>query len=316
MESSGGVVCARCQTALVPSIVPPPLAPGSRVAVVAPSGPLDAVRLDRGLTTLRAWGLDVTVMPHALERVQSGLFAGSDAQRSEDLLEALSQPEIAAVLCARGGHGATRIVDQLNWDQIRNSSPRWLVGSSDITALHEAIQRRLGWASLHGAMVASEVFAGDSPDFDSVQSLQHALFNPVTAMVIDADAAYVVCPGEASGRLIGGNLSLLCATIGTTDSFGARDCIVLLEDVAEPPYRVDRMLTQLMRAGWFDGLRGIALGTFHQCGDVVPILTERLGELNVPVLGGFSIGHGPRQLTVPLGVDVTLSTDKHRMSVV
>jgi len=164
-------------------------------------------------------------------------------------------------------------------------------------------------------MVASESFPGDSPDFDSVQSLQHALFNPVAEMVVDADAPNVVRPGEASGRLIGGNLSLLCATIGTTDSFGARDCIVLLEDVAEPPYRVDRMLTQLMRAGWLDGVRGIALGTFHQCGDVLPVLNERLSELNVPVLGGFSIGHGPRQLTVPLGVDVTMSTAKQCVSV-
>lgn len=307
--------CGRCQTAHVPFIVPPPVEPGSAVAVIAPSGPVDPLRLDRGLTTLRAWGLDVTVMPHALERGQSGLFAGSDAQRAQDLGEAMSQPGFSAVLCARGGHGATRIVDLLNWDQIAASSPRWVVGSSDITALHEAVQRRLGWVSLHGAMVASEVFAGDSPDFDSVQSLQSALFNSVSAMVVGADAPYVIRAGEASGRLTGGNLSLLCSTLGTTDSFGARDCVVLLEDVAEAPYRVDRMLTQLMRAGWFDGLRGVALGTFHQCGDVMPVLYERLSELEVPVLGGFSIGHGPCQLTVPLGVDVTVNTDKQTLSV-
>ena len=208
-----------------------------------------------------------------------------------------------------------RIVDGLNWDQIAASDPRWLVGSSDITALHEAVQRRVGWASLHGAMVASEVFAGDSPDFDSVQSLQSALLSSVATMVVDAEAPYVIRAGEASGRLIGGNLSLLCSTLATTDSFGARDCIVLLEDVSEPPYRVDRMLTQLMRAGWLDGLRGVALGTFHGCGDIAPVLYERLGELDVPVLGGFSIGHGPRQLTVPLGLNVILNTDTFCLTV-
>jgi muramoyltetrapeptide carboxypeptidase len=255
-------------------------------------------------------------MPHTREREPSGLFAGTDAQRAGDLAEAMCRPGFAAVLCARGGHGATRIVDLLNWEQIRAASPRWLVGSSDITALHEAVQRRLGWASLHGAMVASEGLAGDSPDFDSVQSLQTALFKSVSGMKIDADTPHVIRAGTASGRLIGGNLSLLCATIGTTDSFGARDCVVLLEDVAEQPYRVDRMLTQLRRTGWFDGLRGVALGTFYECGDVFPVLRERLSELDVPVLGGFSIGHGPRQLTVPLGVDVTLNTDMHCLSVV
>ena len=291
----------------MPPTIPAALASGSKVAVIAPSGQVNQDRLACGVATLEGWGLQVQVMPHTRESAHGGMFAGSDENRASDFTEAMCSPEFAAVLCARGGHGATRIVDLIDWGRISAATARWLVGSSDVTALHAAVDRRLGWASLHGAMIASEVFGGQTPDFDTIQSLQDGLLKP-NGGVVAADEPYVIHDGTAQGKLIGGNLSLICSNVGTTDSVGARGCIVVLEDVDEPPYRIDRMLTQLLRTGWFDGVSGIALGGFHQCGNVRPVLEDRLGLLQVPVIGGFSIGHGPRQLCGPLGVEAALVT--------
>jgi muramoyltetrapeptide carboxypeptidase len=286
--------------------VPPSLRPGDVVAVVSPSGPLLAERLERGVRTLSQWGLDVQVMPHALDRTDDGLFAGPDEARAADFETAWCEADIRAVFCGRGGYGAGRLVDVLNWGRMTTAEPCWLVGSSDVTALHQAVARRLDAATLYGPMCASEVFAGDTPDRDSVEALRVALFEDAHAVSVRASPPLVIAPGQASAPLVGGNLALVASGIGTPDNITADGAIAFLEDVGEAPYRVDRMLTQLLRSGWFQGVHGVALGTFHQCGDVEHILRERLSGLGVPVGGGFPVGHGPVQHTVPLGLSVTL----------
>ncbi|MEO8328855.1 MAG: LD-carboxypeptidase [Candidatus Nanopelagicales bacterium] len=285
------------------------------MAVVAPSGPVLPQRLRRGVETLRSWGLEVHVMPHVLDATPNRMFAGSDEQRARDFEEAWCLPEVAAVFCARGGHGATRFVDLLDWDRMQRRPASWLVGSSDVTALHQAVNTQLNTVSLYGPMVASEVFAGERPHAPSIAALEKVMFGGLSNMHIDATAPRVWGSGRAEGMLIGGNLALLISAVGTPHSVQARNAIVFLEDVQEPPYRVDRMLTQLLRSGWLDGVRGVAVGTFHDCGDVDEVLRERLTPLGVPIVAGFLVGHGPVQQTIPLGAKVSLDADQGRISV-
>ena len=299
----------------MPGVLPRSLQVGDRVAVIAPSGPLRADRIERGLARLRAWGLDPHVMPHALDRAHAEMFAGSDSDRAADFTQAWCDPAVAAVLCARGGYGASRVIDLVEWDRLQEVGTRWLVGSSDITALHQAVRARLGLATLYGPMVASGIFAGQSPHEPSLAALRSALFDGVELAKVVADGGYVVSGGRGTGELVGGNLTLLAASIGTRDVRPATDAIAFLEDVGEQPYRLDRMLTQLLRSGWFDGVRGVVLGTFYDCGDFEHVLHDRLVGLGVPVAGGFLVGHGPVQLTLPLGVPATLDADRRTVTI-
>jgi muramoyltetrapeptide carboxypeptidase len=271
--------------------------------VVAPSGPLDPDRLGRGVALLESWGLRPEVGAHALDRAD--YLAGSDDARTEDFLRAWTDPGVRAVLCARGGFGAARIVDRLDWSSMDVDEPPVLVGSSDVTVLHEAVAQRLGVATLFGPMIASELLAGDAPDAVSAAHLSASLLDPGSVTVLRAQDPMTVVPGSAAGVTVGGTLTLLAAGLGSADGRGRgalQGGLLLLEDVNESPYRVDRLLTQLLRAGTLDGVAGIVLGSWEGCGDVLPVLAQRLGGLGVPVVAGLAFGHGSPQLTVPLGV--------------
>jgi len=278
--------------------------PGDQVAVVAPSGPVDPGKLDAGVAWLRGLGLEVRLGKHVHDRW--GYLAGDDAGRAADLQDAWCDPEIAAVLCARGGYGAMRVLDHLDWPALAAAAPKRLQGSSDITALHVAFGDRLGVATAFGPMVATLLA---DPDPVSEETARAALLGdprPVTG-------GHPLVPGRAAGPLTGGNLSLLVALLGTPYAPPpARGRIVLLEDVGEQPYRVDRMLTQLLMSGWLDGAAGLALGSWTDCGDPVrlrAVLAERLGGLGVPVAAGLPVGHGAPQHTVTLGAGALLDAD-------
>ena len=282
--------------------VPPPLVLGDRVAVVSPSGPVDPDRLSRGVQVLRSWGLRPEIGPSTWARL--GYLAGDDAARAADFSSAWRDPGVRAVVAARGGYGAARIVDLVDWAALRTAVPKLFVGSSDATALHEAITTELGLATVYGPMAASEVFVTDEP---TRAHLRQALFDPPSRLAFPGSVALI--SGRASGRTVGGTVALLAAGVGSRHSRPARDGIAVLEDVGEPPYRLDRDLTQLLRAGWFDGVAGIVLGTWVDCGPpgaALDVLTERLVPLGVPILAGAEVGHGPRTLSVPLGVPATL----------
>lgn len=278
----------------------PCLRAGDTVAVVAPSGPVSVDRLETGCAWLRSLGLDVVLGKHAGER--DGYLAGADADRAADLQEAWCDPAVSAVVCARGGYGATRLLPLLDWDAMAAAGPRLLHGSSDITALHGAFANRLDVASTFGPMPAGAVLTDAVPDTVSVSGLTRVWLGdaPVTLTGRTAVGGAVV-----RGVLAGGNLSLLAATAGTPYAMPPGD-VVLLEDVNEQPYRVDRMVTQLLQAGWFDGVAGVVLGQLTGCGDAEGVLLDRLTPLGVPVLAGVDVGHGRPQLTVRLGVTVEL----------
>ncbi|MFI2640683.1 LD-carboxypeptidase [Streptomyces sp. NPDC018610] len=289
---------------------PARLAPGARVAVVAPSGPVPEERLQAGLDVLRDWDLDPVVAPHVLDR--HGAFpylAGADADRAADLQGAWCDPAVDAVLCARGGYGAQRMVDLLDWDAMRAVGPKVFVGFSDITALHEAFATRLGLVTLHGPMAAGVDFVKNARAQDHLKA---TLFAPETVRTI-ASGGTALVPGRARGVTLGGCLALLAADLGTPHARpSAAGGLLCLEDVGEETYRLDRYLTQLLRAGWLDGVRGVLLGSWESCEGpdrVRTLLADRLGDLGIPVAEEFGFGHCEGASTIPFGVTAELDAD-------
>ncbi|MFE5842791.1 LD-carboxypeptidase [Streptomyces niveus] len=287
---------------------PPRLRPGAKVAVVAPSGPVPADRLEAGLDLLRGWGLDPVVAPHVLDRHREfDYLAGTDEARARDLQDAWCDPTVAAVLCARGGYGVQRMADLLDWDAVRAAAPKPFVGYSDITALHEAFAVRAGVATLHGPMVAALTFLKDPA---TQESLRATLFEPDTVRTVGQATARALVPGRAHGITLGGCVSILAADLATPHARpSAAGGLLLIEDIEEEPYRLDRILTQLLRSGWLDGVAGIVLGSWAGCGPyetVRALLLDRLGGLGVPIVEELGFGHGPTNLTVPLGVPAVL----------
>lgn len=208
---------------------PARLAPGARVAVVAPSGPVPEERLQAGLDVLRGWDLDPVVAPHVLDRHDTfDYLAGTDADRAADLQAAWCDPAVDAVLCARGGYGVQRMADLLDWEAMRAAGPKVFVGFSDITALHEAFATRLGLVTLHGPMAAGIDFIKNAR---AQEHLRATLFAPETVRVITSGGTPLV-PGRARGVTLGGCLALLAADLGTPHARpGARGGLLCLEDV-------------------------------------------------------------------------------------
>ncbi len=298
MKAQCGTVCGVNEPATAIRVPPPPR-PGDTVAVVAPSGPPDSERLARGIRVLEGLGLKVVVGAHVLGRDR--YLAGPDAGRAADLRDAWCDPAVSAVFCARGGYGATRLLGHLgrpDWDAMRAAGPKALVGSSDVTALHSAFAVELGVASWFGPMPAcSTISDPEGPEPRTFENLTAALAGAPPTITGDR----VIVPGEVTAPVTGGNLTLLAALCGTPYALSARGRIVLLEDVTEAPYRIDRMLTQLLQAGALDGAAGFVLGSWVGCGDPYPVLEELLAPLGVPVIAGLPIGHGKPQFSVLLG---------------
>lgn len=285
------------------------LVPGDRVAIVSPAGPSPGPAFDAGLEVLRGWGLEPVVMPHA--RDDDGLFAGSDRDRAADFTAAWADPSIAAVVAARGGYGTQRMIDQVRWGRLQEVGPKAFVGFSDVTALHEAVALRLEASTLHGPMPSWSKFIEDA---EIREHLRQTLFEPERVQKLVSPTARTLVGGKATGVTFGGTLTLLAAGIGTAEHRqDVEGGLLLLEDTGEEPYRIDRALTQLRRAGWFEGLAGIVLGSWADCGpeaEVRAVLGERLGMLGVPVVEEFGFGHCAPALTVPLGLEATLDADE------
>lgn len=297
----------------------PRLVAGQHARVVAPAGPVPPDPLERGVARLRAWGLRVSVAPHVTATDPDlPYLAGTDARRAADLTDAWLDPDVDAVFCARGGYGCLRIVDLLDWAALAAADPKPLVGSSDVTALHHAVAARLGVPTVFAPMVATTAFTSDDP---ASEYLRACLFDTTTPVVVTGPGAGPLLPttgGRAAGVVTGGNASLLAGAAGGPDRPRGDGAIVLLEDVTEDPYRLDRIVTQLRRAGWFDHAAGIALGTWVDCGPperVRAVLADRLGDLGVPIAWGLDFGHARGQASIPLGVRGELDADTGRLTV-
>jgi muramoyltetrapeptide carboxypeptidase len=287
---------------------PPALRPGDRVAVLSASSPAKPDRLAVGLDALRFAGLEPVVYPSAQDSgTLRRYLAGDDAVRAADLTAALTDPTIAGVVFACGGSGAQRTLAALDWAKLEGLAPKVLAGYSDVTAVLEAVAARLGWASLHSSMVCF---------FDTYEfaSMLRNLMTPDRAGELAFAGASTVVGGRARGRTCGGNLTVLTASLGTDTSWPARGGIWMVEDESEDDYRIDRMLTQLRRSGYLDGVAGIITGSFVNCGepaDISAILDERLGSLGVPMISGANLGHGGQNQTYPIGIAAELDADAH-----
>lgn len=293
---------------LQPLTRPARLRPGARVAIVAPSGSVPAERIETGLDLLRGWDLDPVVAPHVLDvHPELDYLAGTDEDRARDLQEAWCDPSVDAVLCARGGYGVHRMVDLLDWPAMRAAGPKVFVGYSDITVLHEAFALRAGFSTLHGPMIATEVFLKDAA---TQESLRSTLFEPESVRTLGLGAAAALVPGRARGITYGGCSSLLAADVGTPQArTSARGGLLMLEDITEDPYRLDGILTRLLRMGALDGISGVACGSWESCGpyeQVRAVLDDRLGGLGIPVVEELGFGHCAAALTIPLGVPAVL----------
>lgn len=278
-------------------LVPPALEPGARVRIIAPASPFDRTLFYRGIGWL-AERYRVEVAPGTLAR--SGFLAGSDAERRRALDEALAAPDVAAIVAARGGYGAVRITQLANWRMLRRF-PKWIVGYSDITALHvEALRMRV--CSMH-AENAAGLGRGDA---HARARWLEALEAPGTPRTFDG--LTVLERGAAEGVLVGGNLTVLFTAHAAGRLALPHDCVLMLEDVTESSYRIDRMLSALIVAGALDRVAAVVLGEFTDCSPgphrvpVEAVLHERLGQLRVPVLAGLPLGHGRENAPLPFGL--------------
>ncbi|MBO3742570.1 S66 peptidase family protein [Actinoplanes flavus] len=288
---------------------------GDLVALVAPAGAVPPEQAASAERILAGWGLRTRVGRHALGR--HTFLSGTDDERLTDLNDALRDPEVRGVLCLRGGYGTQRIVDRIDVGAVR-ADPKLVIGFSDITALHMALWCEAGLASVHGPT------GGTLREFPACPSTAAARRAVMTAdpVVVVADPDPVRRPGRAEGVLLGGNLTLLASTAGTRHRPDLSGAILLIEEVNEEPYRIDRSITQLKRAGWLDRLAGVAVGQFTDCEprkypDVTAarVLADHLCDLGVPVLGGLPIGHGEQQTAVGLGVPAILDADAGTLTV-
>jgi len=286
----------------------PALRSEATIGLIAPAGPA-ALDVEKAGQWMRARGYELRIFPGVYER--DGYLAGSDDVRLRDLHAAFANPDIDAIFCLRGGYGTPRLLDRLDFDLLR-ANPKPFVGYSDITALHLAINRYAGFVTFHGPMLNADLLGDKQPPTES--SLFNMLRGQVGAgSVLAHPVAYpltTIEPGIACGRLLGGNLSMIAAMMGTSYEIDAEGIILFIEDVNEPLYRVDRLLTQLRLAGKLAGVKGVLVGDFAgiTTAALAPLLEETFGPLGVPVLAGWRSGHCDPNVCLPLGARVRLDS--------
>jgi muramoyltetrapeptide carboxypeptidase len=295
-------------------IHPPVLTSGSRVAVTCPASPVvDPERLAKGTARLREAGFDVVAGESCA--VREGLWAGSDEARAKELIDFLLDPTIEAIFAGRGGVGSMRLLPRLE-DLPREIAPKWIVGRSDLTALHLAFWNRFQLVGLSGPMIATD-FGGDAPGGVLADTMR-ILTDPEPVGLLTADSVEIWRNGSAEGVLIPANLSLISSMVGTRHIPPLAGAILVLEEIGEPPHRCDRMLTQLRLSGALNGLAGLVFGQFTDCaphgadpspGALADLLRDHADEIGAPTLAGFPYGHEPAFRPLPVGVRARMSAD-------
>ncbi|MCH4167605.1 MAG: LD-carboxypeptidase [Megasphaera sp.] len=303
-------------------IFPRGLHSGDTLGIVAPSSALADDSIESGLAFLHSLGYTTKCYPSVY--AADGYLAGSDAVRANDINAAFADDEVAGIVCLRGGYGATRLLPLLDYDRI-GAHPKLFIGFSDITALHTVLQQRCHMATIHGAMVMS---LGRAPTPYTIAQFTQGLADPWHTGVPDLPPSCTletIVPGDVSGPLCGGNLMLLSVTTGTTYGLDGSDGILLLEEIGEEAYSLDRMLRQLEQSGLIDRVQGILFGEFTKCmpveaqpyeftvKDVVTQYARRWGK---PALWGFPAGHGRDNAWLPLGQNVHLHLTRHQADVI
>jgi muramoyltetrapeptide carboxypeptidase len=284
-------------------MIPPFLQSGHQIRIVSPSGAIDPAFIDEAKKVLTSWGLNATEGDFA--RNEYGRFGGTKEQRIADLQTALDDTNVKAILCSRGGYGVAQLIDKLNFTKFK-ANPKWLIGFSDITILHNAISN-IGVASIHGIMAKhlTELPANS----EQVQLMKNILFGQLPHYQLPAHKLNRT--GNAAGKLIGGNLSVLVGMIGTPFDLPYEGNILFLEDIAEKPYHIDRMMQQLRLCGALSKITGLIVGQFSDCDEdplmkqtIAEIIFEAVKEYNYPVCFNFPAGHVDYNLPLVMGAEV------------
>lgn len=291
------------------TLMPARLIPGDIVGIVAPASPFDIEKFYQGIEVLKSMGFSPLVSDDLFQT--KGYFAGTDKHRADVLNRLFADPSVKAILCAKGGFGAMRILSLLDLNSIRKN-PKIFVGFSDISAILSVLFNKCGIVTFHGPMATTLANATD----DTKKSLFLTLTSD-TRVQVRPKKGVTIKPGLASGAVCGGNFTTLCHLIGTPYEPNFKGKILLLEDKGEALYRIDRMLTQMKLAGLFEELNGLVLGSFEDCGgydEICRLVDEMFTGFNIPVLAGFEIGHGRTNITIPLGGEATLDADRQLLT--
>jgi len=288
---------------------PSRLNPGDTIGVAAPAGPFDPELFLKGVTALEALGYRV-FQPEGLT-LRDRFLAGPDEHRAGLINQMFADPEIKGVCCARGGYGSLRILDLIDYGLIRQN-PKVFIGFSDISALLWVLANQCSLSVFHGPVMTKL----GKENVETAAGLQIALTS-TSPIEIPAANGEVLRAGACKGPVHGGNLATLCHLVGTPYAPNFNECIAVLEDVGEAPYKIDRMLYQMRMAGCFDGMAGLALGTFADCGnldDILEVVRDVFKDTDIPILAGFDIGHGPVNQTLPFGIPAVLDTERRTLA--
>lgn len=299
-------------------IIPERLQKGDTIGVIAPAGPTNLERLNKAFPFLENMGLKIKLGRY-IEEVY-GYLAGKDHERLADFHEMIADPEIKAIIFARGGYGTARFTANINFDLIRQN-PKIIWGYSDITYLHTAIRQATGLVTFHGPMLASDI-AKDDFDKLSASSFRQ-LFEPTELTYTEQISPLeVLVPGKGNGQLVGGNLSLLTCSIGTPYEIDIKDKLLFIEDIGEVPYEVDAMLNQLKYSGKLAEAAGIIIGDFadaepknHRSLSLEEVFHHYFSGLGCPVMSGFKIGHCFPHFSVPMGVNAEMNTKNKTLTI-
>jgi len=306
-------------------IKPPKLKEGDKLALITPGSYISIEEKEKSIENLKELGFEVYYSDRLM--LKNGYFSGSDKERAEDINEMFEREEIKGIVCARGGYGCTRTLPHINYNLVKEN-PKVLIGYSDVTALLYGIYEKTGLITFHGPVGISSYNNFSNKYFKQV------LINPVEELELtnsfpgNNDNIYgltTINSGAASGVLIGGNLSIIVSLIGTDYDIDTKGKIIFLEEYIEEPYRVDRMLTQIVQAGKFDEAAGVALGVFRKCESkkenpsflnsftLMEVLKDRLSNLKIPVVYGMSFGHVKDKFTIPFGIKAELDADNYKL---
>ncbi len=290
-------------------IIPNRLGPGSTIGVVAPAGPYDRDTFDQGATSLKEMGFEVVIPQGLLDA--NGYLAGTDTHRAHYVNQLFADNGIDGIICARGGYGSMRLLSLLDYQLIADN-PKIFIGFSDITILLSVLTGRCGLVTFHGPVVTSLANAPDQTRGSLVRAITSS-----DRIEVEANGGLTIHPGRSSGVVGGGNLTTLCHLVGTPYEPNFAGKVLFLEDRAEAPYRIDRMLTHMKLAGCFEDLAGIVLGSFEDCGpidDVCNIVAECFRDASIPIFAGLEAGHAEINLTLPFGLEATLDATNHVLS--
>ena len=300
-------------------IQPPYLKAGDTVAIVAPSGILKSREgeVQQAVALLKSWGLHAVVGKHVFSKADH--FAGTDDERCADLQNAMDDPKISAIWCARGGYGTVRLLDKLNYTEFKKN-PKWIIGYSDITALHNQVHNE-GFQSLHALMCVS--LTKDLNDIkETVATFKSAIFGKPENYTLKGSRYNKV--GETSGELVGGNLTMLHTMLGSETSIDTSGKILFIEEIGEYKYHIDRMLQSLKRAGYFDNLKGLVVGDMTKMRknttlwgtSVEQLILDALEDYDFPIAFNMPAGHEKDNRALVLGRMVDLKVTKESASVV